>query len=206
MKILLIIGTRPNFIKVTQFKRVAKSYPNLDIKIVHTGQHYDEKMANIFFDQFDLRPDYFLNIKQGTPIQQMAEIMMGMEDLIEKTYRPDIMIIPGDVNSTLAAALVANKMGIKLAHLESGLRSHDRNMPEEWNRVLVDEMADYYFVTEQSGLNYLAEEDKKGEVFFVGNTMIDTMVAFEENIQASKIIETLSIIKDYALNDDSSTF
>jgi UDP-N-acetylglucosamine 2-epimerase (non-hydrolysing) len=178
---------------------VSKLYPHLDVKIVHTGQHYDEKMANIFFDQFELRPDYFLNIKPGTPIQQMAEIMTAMEDLIENTYRPDLLIVPGDVNSTLAAALVANKMGIKLAHLESGLRSNDREMPEEWNRVLVDEMADYYFVTEQSGLNYLAEENKKGEVFFVGNTMIDTMVAFEENIQVSTIIETLSIKKDYAL-------
>jgi UDP-N-acetylglucosamine 2-epimerase (non-hydrolysing) len=199
MKILIVVGTRPNFIKVTQFKLVAKTYPHLDIKIVHTGQHYDEKMANIFFDQFELRPDYFLNIKPGTPVQQLAEIMIGMEALIEKQYKPDLMIVPGDVNSTLAAALVANKMGIKLAHLESGLRSHDLDMPEEWNRVLVDEMSDYYFVTEQSGLNYLAEENKKGEAFFVGNTMIDTMVAYEETIQASKIIEILTIKNEYAL-------
>lgn len=198
-KILIVIGTRPNFIKVTQFKKLIKDYPELELKIVHTGQHYDEKMANIFFDQFELRPDYFLNISPASPVKQMAEIMVSLEELIDKTFTPDLLIVPGDVNSTLAAALVANKKGIKLAHLESGLRSFDRAMPEEWNRILVDELADYYFVTEESGLKYLKEENKKGQIFFVGNTMIDTMVAFEKQIQNSKILEQLNINKDFIL-------
>lgn len=200
MKILIVIGTRPNFIKVTQFKKVVNQfYPNIDLKIVHTGQHYDEKMANIFFDQFQLRPDFFLNTPPASPIKQMADIMVSLEELISNTFTPDLMIVPGDVNSTLAAALVANKNGIKLAHLESGLRSLDRNMPEEWNRILVDEMADYYFVTEKSGIDYLNQENKKGKIFFVGNTMIDTMVGFESEIQSSDILERLKINSEFVL-------
>jgi len=196
-KILVVVGTRPNFIKVTQFKKVvAKYHPQFDLKIVHTGQHYDEKMANIFFEQFELTPDYFLSIGKGTPIGQMAAIMIELEKLLLHTFQADLMIVPGDVNSTLASALVANKMGIQLAHLESGLRSFDNTMPEEWNRLLTDELSNYYFVTEESGLNHLKSENKNGELFHVGNTMIDTMVGFEKQIQASQILTELELKKD----------
>lgn len=192
-KILIVIGTRPNFIKVTQFKKVVEECGNLEVKIVHTGQHYDDKMANIFFDQFELRPDYFLNIGPGTPNTQMANIMLGMEKLIAETFAPDLILVPGDVNSTLAAAITANKLGIKLGHIESGLRSFDRTMPEEINRILTDEITDYYFVTEESGLKHLKNEDKKGKTFFVGNTMIDTMVAFDKQIDESPIMEEMKL-------------
>ena len=196
-KILVVVGTRPNFIKVTQFKKVvAKYHPQFELKIVHTGQHYDEKMANVFFEQFELTPDYFLNIGQGTPISQMAAIMIGLEELLLRTFQADLMIVPGDVNSTLASALVANKLEIKLAHLESGLRSFDNTMPEEWNRLLTDELSNYYFVTEKSGLDHLKHENKKGEIFHVGNTMIDTMVGFEKQIQASPILTELNLEVD----------
>ncbi len=188
-KILIIVGTRPNFIKVTQFKRVASDYPDVDVKIVHTGQHYDQNMANVFFEQFGLHPDYFLNIGPGTPNTQMASIMLKLEELISKEYRPDLMIVPGDVNSTFAAALTANKMGIQLAHLESGLRSFDRTMPEEINRILTDEVADHYFVTEKSGVENLQKEVKYGRMHFVGNTMIDTIVAYEDQIDACNVLE-----------------
>ena len=195
-KILIIIGTRPNFIKVTQFKRIAQNYKNIELKIAHTGQHYDAKMSDIFFEQFGLIPDYFMNIPQASPNTQMAEIMLRLEDIIKNKFTPDLIIVPGDVNSTFAAALTANKMGIKIAHLESGLRSFDRTMPEEINRILTDEITDYYFVTEQSGIDHLKEENKKGEIVFVGNTMIDTMIAFEENIQTSPIMESLKLEKN----------
>ena len=195
-KILIIIGTRPNFIKVTQFKRVAEQYKNIEIKIAHTGQHYDAKMSDIFFEQFGLTPDYFMNIPQASPNTQMAEIMLRLEDIITNKFTPDLIIVPGDVNSTFAAALTANKMGIKIAHLESGLRSFDRTMPEEINRILTDEITDYYFITEQSGIDHLQEEKKHGKSVFVGNTMIDTMVGFEENIQASPIMGELKLEKD----------
>lgn len=196
-KILVVVGTRPNFIKVTQFKKVVSKYHSqFELKIVHTGQHYDEKMANVFFEQFELIPDYFLNIGQGTPISQMAAIMIGLEELLFHTFQADLMIVPGDVNSTLASALVANKMGIQLAHLESGLRSFDNTMPEEWNRLLTDELANYYFVTEKSGLDHLKYENKKGEIFHVGNTMIDTMISFENQIQSSLIRSELNLEVD----------
>ncbi|RLD53687.1 MAG: UDP-N-acetylglucosamine 2-epimerase (non-hydrolyzing) [Bacteroidetes bacterium] len=194
-KILIIIGTRPNFIKVTQFKRVAEQYKNLEIKIAHTGQHYDAKMSDIFFEQFGLTPDYFMNIPQASPNTQMAEIMLRLEDIITNKFTPDLIIVPGDVNSTFAAALTANKLGIKIAHLESGLRSFDRTMPEEINRILTDEITDYYFITEQSGIDHLQEEKKHGKPIFVGNTMIDTMVAFEKDIQASSIMNDLKLEK-----------
>ena len=194
-KILIVVGTRPNFIKVTQFKRVAKNFPELDVRIVHTGQHYNKEMAEVFFDQFNLRPDFFLNIPPSTPNTQMAEIMLRLEKLINEEFRPDLMIVPGDVNSTFASALTANKMGIRLAHLESGLRSHDRTMPEEFNRILTDEVSDYYFITEQSGIDNLTREHKRGQQILVGNTMIDTMVAFEEEIAKQDILEELELEK-----------
>ena len=192
--ILIVIGTRPNFIKVTQFKKLAFNFPNLDIKIVHTGQHYDNKMADVFFEQFKLTPDYFLNISQGSPNSQLADIMLKLEQLINTQYKPDLLVVVGDVNSTLAAAITANKMGIKLAHIESGLRSFDNTMPEEYNRIITDKLANLFFVTEKSGLNHLIDEGVFEEsIFFSGNTMIDTMVAFKEEINDSQILKKLEI-------------
>ncbi len=198
--ILIVIGTRPNFIKVTQFKRIVeeKQLP-LNIKIVHTGQHYDAKMADVFFEQFGLQPDFYLQIGSASPNTQMAKIMLGLEDLIENKFKPDLMIVPGDVNSTLASTITANKMGIPLAHLESGLRSNDREMPEEINRILTDEITDYFFITEKSGIENLTAEGKHGKQFFVGNTMIDTLVANESNIVKSTITEDLQIKSEFVL-------
>lgn len=200
-KILIVVGTRPNFIKVTQFKKVNEQLGNpFDIKIVHTGQHYDDKMADVFFRQFELTPDYFLNIPADSANTQMAEIMLRLEKVI-KEFMPSLIMVVGDVNSTFAAALTANKMGVKIAHIESGLRSTDRTMPEEINRILTDEITDYFFVTEQSGLDNLALEKKSPEsIFFVGNTMIDTLVAFENKIRKDTILEKYGIKKgEYAL-------
>ena len=194
MNIHILIGTRPNFIKVTRFKEVAATYPNMNIKIIHTGQHYDEKMADVFFRQFNLVPDYYLNIPKVSANKQIAEIMIRLEDLMNQIGKPDILLVPGDVNSTLAGALTANKLGIKLAHIEAGLRSFDRTMPEEFNRLIADELSDLFFVTEPSGSKHLEEEGKnKNAIHFVGNTMIDTMVAFETEIEASSILNELKI-------------
>ena len=193
--VLIVVGTRPNFIKVTQFKKVsAVKYLNtIDIKIVHTGQHFDHKMADVFFQQLDIYPDFFLEIPAASPNTQMGEIMIRLEKVIN-SYRPDLLLVVGDVNSTFAAALTANKLQIKVAHIESGLRSLDRGMPEEINRVLTDEISDYFFVTEESGLQNLAKEGKpKESVFFVGNTMIDTLVAFEGMINDSSVLKDLCL-------------
>lgn len=193
-RILIVVGTRPNFIKVTQFKKVNQSIDSpFDIKIVHTGQHYDDKMAAVFFEQFELTPDFFLNIPAASANTQMAEIMLRLEKIIS-AFKPDLVMVPGDVNSTFAAALTCNKMGIKIAHIESGLRSFDRTMPEEHNRILTDEITDYFFVTEQSGVDHLVKEGKNKErIFFVGNTMIDTMVAFDHKLEHNTILEKLGV-------------
>ncbi len=195
-KILVVVGTRPNFIKITQFRRVAKTFPGLDLKIVHTGQHFDQKMADIFLEQFSIVPDHMLGVGEGTPLQQMAGIMTGLEKII-KEYSPDLMMVVGDVNSTFAAALAANKTGTRLAHVESGLRSFDRTMPEEFNRLLTDVVADFHFVTEASGKsNLLKEGVEEKRIFFVGNTMIDTMVNFREKIQNSRVLTELNLKTD----------
>lgn len=194
-KLLTVVGTRPNFIKITQLKKVAKNLaPDVELKIVHTGQHNDDKMSKIFFEQFQLdAPDYFLQIDNKTQAGQLGQIILGLEKIMQE-YKPNWVMVAGDVTSTLAGALAANKCGIKIAHLESGLRSNDRSMPEEINRILTDEITDRYFVTEQSGYdNLLAEGKAKEKIFFVGNTMIDTMVAFENEIETSDVLSSLNV-------------
>jgi len=184
-KLLIVVGTRPNYIKVSCFKKqAAKLFPGIfDITMVHTGQHFNKDMADIFFQQLDIWPDYYLNIPSSSPNTQMAEIMLRLEKTLDEC-KPDWVIVPGDVNSTAAAALCTNKCGYKLAHLESGLRSFDLTMPEEHNRIITDQLADLFFVTEQSGIDNLLNENKKKEqIYFVGNTMIDTLVAFGDEIE-----------------------
>ena len=197
MKIYIIVGTRPNFIKITQFKKIAKKIaPSMQFSIIHTGQHYNHSMSNIFFDQFNLKPDYFLDTDSSSTINQLSSIQIKLEKLFYNIGTPDLIIVPGDVNSTLAGAITANKMGVKLAHLEAGLRSFDRNMPEEINRLIVDELSDILFVTEISGSRNLKLENKKGKIVFVGNTMIDTLVAFNKEINDSKIIDSMQLDND----------
>lgn len=194
-KILIVVGTRPNFIKITRFRKVAETLgPSApEIKIVHTGQHYDSKMADVFFSQFGLEPDYYLDIPASSPITQMAEVMLRLEKVLDDDM-PDLVIVVGDVNSTLAAAVAANKLDIPIAHIESGLRSFDRTMPEENNRILTDQITKYCFITEQSGMNNLLKEGHKPEqLYMVGNTMIDTMIAFGDKIRASDILDQLEL-------------
>ncbi|MFY9243566.1 MAG: UDP-N-acetylglucosamine 2-epimerase (non-hydrolyzing) [Polaribacter sp.] len=190
--ILIVVGTRPNFVKITQFKKVAQKYSDLDVRIVHTGQHYDEKMSAIFLKQFNIEVDYFLGITSTSANSLIGEIILQLEKVITE-FSPDILLCVGDVNSTLAAAICANKLGVKLGHIESGLRSLDRQMPEEINRILTDEISDICFVTEKSGLKNLEKIGKKGhQIAFVGNTMIDTLVAFNKEIEASTILEEIA--------------
>ncbi len=197
-KVLVVIGTRPNFIKVTQFKKEAQKNPNLDMKIVHTGQHFDSKMTDVFFEQFNLIPDYFLDIAKNTSANgQIADIMVKLENLINAVFRPDLLVVVGDVNSTLAAAVTANKMNVKIAHLESGLRSFDKTMPEEHNRIITDRISDFFFITEQSGWDNLKKEGVEEErMFFVGNTMIDTLIAFSDEIEKSPVLQEKQLNKD----------
>lgn len=166
-KILTVIGTRPNYIKVTQFEKEFSKYPDqFEYRLLHTGQHYDRNMRDIFFEQLKLNKiDYALGITHGTPGAQIGEIIMKMDAVVQE-WKPDLIIVVGDVNSTLAASIVANKSNTKLAHVESGLRSRDLQMPEEWNRLVTDQLADFLFVTEQSGKENLLAEGKKKSRFF----------------------------------------
>ena len=199
--ILIIIGTRPNFIKVTRFKQVAANYNNINLKIVHTGQHYDATMADVFFKQFNLTPDYFLNVGAGSPNFQIADIMLKLEELITTKFKPDLILVVGDVNSTLAGALTANKLNIKLAHIESGLRSFDETMPEEINRILTDKLCELFFVTEPSGIENLKKEGvQSNKIKFVGNTMIDALAGFSDKIERSDILIKYNLTpKQYVL-------
>jgi UDP-N-acetylglucosamine 2-epimerase (non-hydrolysing) len=151
-------------------------------------------MSDIFFSELGLKqPDFILHVDKNTVVSQLTAIMQGIEQTVQE-YKPDLMVVVGDVNSTLAAALVANKMGVPLAHVESGLRSFDRSMPEEINRILTDAITDIFFVTEQSGVDNLIKEGKsKDQIFLVGNTMIDTLVAYDKQIKASVILKQLQL-------------
>jgi UDP-N-acetylglucosamine 2-epimerase (non-hydrolysing) len=200
MKIISVVGARPNFMKVAPihkaFEKLKQKNNRLEIEhlICHTGQHYDEKMSKIFFDELELpKPDFYLGVGSGSHAEQTAKIMIEFEKilLIEK---PDLIIVVGDVNSTAACSIVAVKMGIKIAHVEAGLRSCDRTMPEEVNRLLTDQIADYLFITEKSGIENLNREGiPKDKIFFVGNVMIDSLIYYLPKAEKSKIISKLKI-------------
>ena len=185
MRIMHVLGTRPNFVKMAPLiAALRERLPDSDQEIVHTGQHYDRMMSEIFFEQLGVpEPDHMLEIGSGTHAQQTARVMERLEPLLVEN-RPDLVIVPGDVNSTLAAALTAVKLGIPVAHLESGLRSWDRTMPEEVNRVLTDAIADQLYVHSEEALINLEREGIPAEkAHFVGNTMIDSLVALEERFK-----------------------
>ncbi len=175
-KIITVAGARPNFMKVAPILRLLDKSNKYKSVLVHTGQHYDYKMSDVFFKQLDIRdPNYHLDVKSGSHAQQTAKIMVAFEEICINEH-PDLVIVVGDVNSTLACSVVAKKLHIKVAHIEAGLRSFDREMPEEINRLITDSISDYFFVTEKSGVENLLNEghnDKK--IFFVGNLMIDSL-------------------------------
>lgn len=171
----MVVGARPNFMKMAPVIREIdrRGLPRF---LVHTGQHYDAQMSDVFFRDLEMpRPDVYLGVGSGTHAEQTAKIMMAFEKVLEQ-YKPHLVVVAGDVNSTLACALTAAKLQIPVAHVEAGLRSFDRTMPEEINRVLTDHLSDLLFTTESSANNNLQREGiDPRKVFFVGNTMIDTL-------------------------------
>lgn len=176
-KLLIVAGARPNFMKIAPIIRELQrgSYP-LEYKLVHTGQHYDKEMSDVFFEELEIPPpDYHLDVGSGSHAEQTAKVMVRCEEICVKD-RPDLVMVVGDVNSTLACSIVAKKLGIRVAHVEAGLRSGDITMPEEVNRIVTDAISDYFFVTEKSGVdNLLAEGKPKDAIFFVGHVMIDNL-------------------------------
>jgi UDP-N-acetylglucosamine 2-epimerase (non-hydrolysing) len=178
LRIMSIVGARPNMMKIAPLLAELRRQEEIEPVLVHTGQHYDYSMSQVFFDQLRVPPpDYNLGVGSGTHFAQTAEIMRKFGELVQQD-RPDMVVVAGDVNSTIACALVAAKERIPLAHVEAGLRSFDRSMPEEINRVLTDAVADLLFTTEESANRNLTNEGvDPGKVFFVGNLMIDSLVS-----------------------------
>src|SRR6201994_1198022 len=187
MRILYVVGTRPNFVKTAPVIAAMRSrLPDGRHVIVHTGQHYDRLMSEVFLEELGVpAPDHMLEVGSGTPAQQTARTMERLEPVIENE-RPDLLVVPGDVNSTLAAVLTAVKMEVPVAHVESGLRSFDLSMPEEGNRIVADLFGSHLFLHSEEAIGNLRAEGIAHErMHFVGNTMIDTLVALEERIAAA---------------------
>ena len=200
----LIVGARPNFMKMAPLYRELSLYSNrYEPQIIHTGQHYDEKMSKLFFNDLAMpEPSAYLNVGSGTQGKQTARIIERYEDLILAGDKPDLIIVAGDVNSTIACALVAKKLYIPVAHLEAGLRSYDDRMPEEINRVLTDRISDILLTPSLDANNNLEKEGIEPEkIYFVGNIMIDSLVAHKEKAENSNIFYQLNMLPNekYAL-------
>lgn len=201
MKIISVVGARPNFMKVAPLSIAFNKYKIIEHKIVHTGQHYDYSMNKLFFEQLGIpEPAVHLNVGSASHAKQTAEIMVRFEEILEEE-NPDIVLVVGDVNSTLACSLVASKMHVPVVHVEAGLRSGDRRMPEELNRIVTDNLSDMLFVSEESGLKNLEKEGVASEkVFFVGNVMIDSLIRNLDNADQLEVLNEIEVeSKKYGL-------
>lgn len=197
-KLLMVAGARPNFMKLAPlYFELKKNSDTFAPLIVHTGQHYDYGMSDVFFEQFRLpRPDYFLEVGSGSHAFQTGTVMIKIEEVMLKE-KPDMLIVFGDVNSTMAAAVSASKLGIPIVHVEAGLRSFDRAMPEEINRIISDVLADIHFThCDDANLNLIKEGMKLENIFQVGNIMIDTLKYFLPRAEGSDVLDTLQIEKN----------
>lgn len=194
LKILNIVGARPNLPKIAPLMHEMLRHPEIDPILVHTGQHYDEKLSDIFFRQMGIpSPHVNLEVGSGSHAWQTAEILKRIEPVLLQ-YQPDLVLVVGDVNSTIAVSLAAVKLGIRVAHVEAGLRSFDRSMPEEINRVLTDALASYLFVTEEDAIEHLLREGRpRDSIFMVGNVMIDSLQHFLPIAQQSGIGDELGL-------------
>lgn len=195
MKIDLIVGARPNFMKAAPIYHELQRYPDeFTVRLVHTGQHYDEKMSDIFFRQLKLpEPDVYLGVGSGTHAEQTGAIMVEYEKLLLDSPA-DLVLVVGDVNSTLACALVAKKLHLKVGHIEAGLRSFDRRMPEEINRLVTDSISDYLFTTSQDANEHLSREGHAAEtIFFVGNLMIDSLNTYLDQAGCDALLSSLGV-------------
>ena len=194
MKILTIIGARPQFIKAAALSRYLKNLPNIKEIILHTGQHYDNNMSNNFFSELDIpKPDYNLGVGSDTPARQTAKMMICIEDITLKE-RPDFILIYGDTNSTIAGAIVGAKLHIPIVHIEAGLRSYDRKMPEEINRVVSDSISTILFCPTETAVKNLEKEGITTRVYNVGDIMLETYLFYKNRaLKNSSILNRLNL-------------
>jgi UDP-N-acetylglucosamine 2-epimerase (non-hydrolysing) len=199
-KVVNIVGTRPNFIKISPIMDQFRYYDNISPFLIHTGQHYDHHMSELFFEELDIpKPDINLHIDSSTTITQISTIMYEIEKVFFK-IKPDLLLVVGDVNSTIACTLAAAHMNIPIAHIEAGLRSFDRTMPEEINRLVTDQLATWLFTTELSARqNLLSEGIDPEKIFFVGNVMVDSIFKFLSRSERSHILQQLRFIENETL-------
>ncbi len=193
-KVITAVGARPNFMKAAPLYREFKKHPDINHRIVHTGQHYDDNMSKVFFTDLELPlPDIDLGVGSGSHAEQTGRIMIEFEKVVA-AEKPDLVIVVGDVNSTIACSLVCAKSLIPVAHVEAGLRSFDRTMPEEHNRKLTDALSDFLFVTEPAGVkNLLREGTEQEKIFLVGDVMIDSLIHYREWAKSSSILQALCL-------------
>ena len=194
LKIVNVVGARPNFMKIAPIHAEMQRFPEIDAFLLHTGQHYDHTMSTLFFENLGLpEPHFYLGVGSGDHGAQTGRVMIEFEAVL-KDLDPDIVVVVGDVNSTIACALVAGKMGCKVAHVEAGLRSFDRTMPEEINRLLTDQISDYLFTTEPSARSNLQREGiPEHKIFFVGNVMIDSLLCHRRRAAGRPVLAELGI-------------
>jgi UDP-N-acetylglucosamine 2-epimerase (non-hydrolysing) len=203
VKVFLVAGARPNFMKIAPIYRASLAQPKVDCRIVHTGQHYDHAMSQSFFTDLDIpEPSFHLEAGSGSHAVQTAKIMVAFEEIC-LDEKPDLVIVVGDVNSTLACSVVAKKLLIKVAHVEAGLRSFDLAMPEEINRMVTDAISDYFFVTEESGVENLRREGKPLEnIHLVGHVMIDNLLHQVKRLEN----EDVSSLSTFNLKKESGPY
>jgi len=198
----LIVGARPNFMKAAPLhEALARMHPDWDVQLVHTGQHYDRAMSQLLFEQLGMpKPDVNLGVGSGSQAEQTARLLVALEQRFAER-KPDLVVVFGDINSTLAASLVAGKMQIPVAHVEAGLRSFDRTMPEEINRIVTDALSELLLTTEPSGAENLLREGVAAEkIAFVGNLMIDSLVKHRPAAKALNMAATLGLApKEFAV-------
>ncbi len=196
MKIISVVGARPNFMKIAPLAHAMRRVNGIEHVIVHTGQHYDEKMSGSFFKQLGIpRPKINLEVGSGSHAKQTAEVMARFETILLK-HKPDLVIVVGDVNSTMACTIVAKKLWIPVAHVEAGLRSFDRKMPEEINRLVTDCICDIWFTTSPEAKKHLMKEGvPSSRIFFVGNVMIDTLFANRKTAEQSDALRRFKVYK-----------
>lgn len=200
-KIINVVGARPNFMKIAPIVEAMKKYPEFDSLLLHTGQHYDKTMSKAFFVDLNMpEPDIYLKVGSSSHAKQTASIMSRFEKVVE-TERPDMVLLVGDVNSTLACSLVAAKLQVSIIHVEAGLRSLDWAMPEEINRIVTDSLSDVLFTTCKSAdENLINEGISKEKIHFVGNVMIDSLLQHKKQAESSEIRKSLGISdKPYAV-------
>ena len=193
--VYFVVGARPQFIKAAPVLEAMKAFVNITVKLIHTGQHYDYNLSELFFQELKIpTPDYQLNCGSGTSVEQYISILQKLSEVL-RNGKPDMLVVFGDTNSTGAAALCSNLMGIKLAHIESGLREFDKNIPEEINKVVTDALSDLYFCPTQTAVDFLNKSNVSSKIILSGDPVLDLLFANKNKFENTDVLETLNLEK-----------